>query len=180
MSTYLHHLDRASGFLAHTLLVYTWIWVTPVYSRRMRGPLNAMTPGPFPSFRLPSTCQDFWWVSCVCSALMILAGISAMLIYFQFSEDDTLLSTEPLSVSLEVPLHPIPTGSEHRGLQTVRCWMIGTAFLCHPGHGILSLSIICEAAVMVVDFDFPLYVREYLNLHQRKTNRTMLQNGLDF
>lgn len=58
---------------------------------------------------------------CFCFALMILTWISALLIYFQFSEDDTLLSTEPLSVSLEVPLHPITNSSEHRGLQTMCC-----------------------------------------------------------
>lgn len=99
--------------LAFSLTLY---WLIPgsgwllVSSRRMVGTLDAMAPGPFPSFRLPRTCQGFCWVTCVCSTLVILTGMSTMLIYFQFSEDYTLLEHRSLShCLLKSPLTLSPT-----------------------------------------------------------------------
>lgn len=168
MSTCLYQLDGASGFLAHTT-GYTWIWVTPGLQQENGGGLGRrgswsislfQASQNLPGLLLSKLCllcshvSD--WDECHADLLPVFwrlytPGVKSL--------SHFLLRSHP---------HPITNSSEHRGPHMVCCGMIETAFLCHPGHGKLSLSIICEAAVMVIDFDLPPCVREYLNLHQRK------------
>lgn len=170
MSTYLYHLDRASGFLSHTLLLFTWIWVTPGLQQAYGWGLGSsgswsisvfQASQNLPGLLLRKLCllcshDSDWDERAPCwSASSFLKIIHSW-------------STEASLISLEVLPPPVVNSSGHRGPHMVCCRMVETAFLCHPGHGILSLSIICEAAVVVIDFDLPPCVQEYLNLHQRE------------
>lgn len=107
MSMYLYHLDRASGFLAHTLLVYTWIWVTPGFQQENGGGLG---------------CHGSWSIS-LFQASQNLPGrlLSDLCLLYSCDSDwdechaDLLPvfwrlyapgAQKPLSFSLEVPPSP--------------------------------------------------------------------------
>ena len=139
-------------------------WLVPLYSTKGSTPASGwllgprtgrwlaprlwchwvVASGPFSPSRLLRTGQSLCLVGWVCSALVILTGKSAMLIYPRFSELYALLEcAEACLLSLDVPYPDPISSSSNTEVRLVSCWL--THLPAPPGSGV-SLPVPYGAA----------------------------------
>lgn len=171
------HISFPLGLCFWLFLLYSTTGSTPASgwllgprAGRWLGPLLwcywVVASGPFSPSRLLRTCQSFCLVGWVCSALVILTGMSAMLIYPRFSEVCALLEcAEACLVSLDVPYPDpisrsfnagVPLGELLSGPPSCppRLWSVPASVLWSSGDG-CSVGRLWSASVC----------EEILNLH---------------